>query len=147
MNEKKICNPELLTLYHYQELDDAELHQFEDHLSQCEECRTELQMIEAGLAKIPEMELEIGVMEKQQFCTQVLNKTTRRSWKKPLWGGALAAASALMLALIIMPGMETQQNEGNQVLADLEMLDQLDLLQDFELLQDLELLVELEDLR
>jgi predicted anti-sigma-YlaC factor YlaD len=139
MNKTKGCNSELLTLYHYRELNADETRAIEDHLAQCPACRAELQNIEGALAKVPQMSLEINALEKQRFRSRVFEKQNRRHWKRPVWGSALAAAGVLALVLLIIPGTGTQPDVGAPVLADLEVLEQMDLLLDFDLLQDLEM--------
>jgi anti-sigma factor RsiW len=147
MNKTNECNSELLTLYHYRELNAEQTREILAHLSHCSKCRAELQKIEAALANVPVMQLRIDAQEKQTFNDRILDKHHRRQWKKPVWGSALAATGALALALLLIPGSGTETDSNNQVLAELGVLEQMELLQDFDLLQDLELLEEMVVLR
>jgi anti-sigma factor RsiW len=144
MNKNNQCDSEALVLYHYQELNNEEISRVEAHLNLCHKCRTELQTIENTLAKVPSMEIKIDTIEKQHFRARVLTKHKHRSLKKPVWGSALVAAGALMVALIILPGTDSKQN---QTFSDLEILDQMELLQEFELLQNFEIYEELGNIR
>lgn len=148
MTNKKTCDEKQLILYHYNELDPDDRQQIEKHLEHCVDCRAALEQIKTSLAAVPTVRLELDVAEKQRFSAQVVTKmVARRRWAKPVWGSALAASGALVLAFILMPGVQKQpKNISTPALAELEMLEQLDLLQDFDVLQDFELLETLEDL-
>ena len=141
------CPQELLTLYHYDELPVAQRQEFEAHLRECPECRAALAELRSGLQGIPVPELRLDPAQKLQFTERVLRKTRRSYRPLAAWGGALAAAGALALAVVVLqPDGKLPVAPGSPELADYEILEQLDLLQDLDLLQELELLEELEQL-
>jgi hypothetical protein len=141
------CDEKQLTLYYYNELEGESRLQIENHLKNCADCRSTLEQIKTCLEAIPKYEQELDSASQLRFTEKVLAKTGSRHRLKPVWGGSLAAAGALMLALSLMPGDKQQPAEiQNPILTELEMLEQFELLQNFDLLQNLELLEELGNL-
>lgn len=140
------CSQELLTLYHYDELPVEQRQVVDQHLQDCPDCRASLAELRSSLRSIPVPELQLDPAQKLQFADRVLQ--SRRSYR-PLaaWGGALAAAGALAVAVVVLqPSRQLPVAPIQPALADYEMLEQLDLLQELEVLQELELLEELEQL-
>lgn len=140
--------PELL-LYHYGELDASRFQAAERHLQHCLHCRENLRNLEEELALLPRPELRLDARQTRQFAEQVMQRVQRpaRPWL-PVAGGALAAATALGLTLVLVqPGSTPAPPPvAPPALAELELLQELELLETLELLQELELLEELGDL-
>jgi len=141
------CSQELLTLYHYDELPVEQRQLVEQHLQDCPDCRASLAELRSSLRGIPVPKLQLEPAQKLQFSARVLRQSRRSYRPLAAWGGALAAAGALAVAVIVLqPSRQLPVAPTQPALADYEMLEQLDLLQDLELLQQLELLEELEQL-
>lgn len=149
MTEQQRCNQELLTLYHYRELPAEQAAAVTAHLQGCAACRKALAELQQLLAQLPRPELQFSAADKQRFADRVARRARRRSGLPlPAWGGALAAAGALGLALVVMQPERpvVTPPAGGAAMADFEVIEQLDMLQELDLLQNLELLQELEQL-
>ncbi len=147
MTDRQKCDENILTLYYYRELDSERTRQLEEHLTRCSSCQKSLQQIEQALSAIPVQGLQLSHAERQRFTARAMDKIQHSWWqRKPVWGSALAAAGAVVLALMILPAEKPPTPTSSPAVADIEVLEQLELLQEFEILQDLELLEALEDL-
>ena len=146
MTRKQICNDELLTLYHYQELAADESRSFEHHLVECVSCRIALDELRSSLAAVPSPELTFSSAQKQQFSAKITARIgQRKSHSLSNWGTALAVATALGLMVLMLRPVSPPivPPPAAAALAELEVLEQFELLKDLELLQNLELLEEL----
>lgn len=136
-----------LLLFYYGELDPTTQSCLAEHLATCSTCRDQLQQLSCFLDSLPRPELEISAAEINRFATRVAARADAGRLYRPsfpVWGGALAAAAALILTLSVEPPQPLPPaGNGSTQLAELEILQSLELLRDFELLQDLELLTEL----
>ena len=145
MSQESTCREELLTLYHYGELDAAQLQEVEAHLAACAACRTELEDLQRTLAVIPRPQFTLSAAQRSAFTDRVMARRRRR----PLlatgaWSGALGVAALAIYLLILHPGAPAPPVTTSPALVDIEVLEQLEMLQDFDLLQNLDLLQELE---
>jgi len=143
------CQPELLTLYHYDELQAEERQGLEVHLAACPACRKELEELESALRLAEGSRLQLSELERGQFTRRVRTAaTTRRRAHLPAWGLALSGAAALAVTLIMLrpdTGPVPPQ-QPPRILAEMEILQDLDMLDDLELLEDLDLLQEMGEL-
>ena len=149
MIPESACQEELLPLYLYRELTAADSRALEDHLAGCADCRAALAELEHALARVPRPELRLSRSRKLQFAEQVLARSRQRALTpRRVWGGTLAAAGTLAVALILLHPVATRVPPipAASAQADLEILEQLELLQNLDLLQDLDLLQEMERL-
>lgn len=143
------CQAELLTLYHYDELDEALRHQVEEHLAGCSNCRTRLEQLSRTLQQVETDRLQLSNLERRRFVQQVAAASRKRpSLRLPAWGLALSSAAALGLTLFLLrPGIAPQQPQHQgRIFAEIEVLQDFELLNDLDLLEDLDLLQEMEDL-
>ena len=148
--DKAVCRPENLTLYHYGELEEPVRRQLEEHLENCDACRRELASLDATLDRLPNLISEPSPDQVRTFNRRLLEKTEPRRTRRlnPAWGWSFAVAAAVLLLLIIgplqfgphPPPAEVAVHGGGQVQAmpDADLLLNMDLLQNLDLLQQLD---------
>lgn len=135
-----------LLLYRFDELPAAERQQIAEHLQSCPACRASLDELDQTLASVPRPEVSLTPGQLAVFNDRVLRRARRRAPNRmPVWGGALAAAGALAVTLVVMQPGAPPPSHKTQGLADYEVLENLDMLQDLDLLQNLDLLQAISD--
>lgn len=149
-SEISACQPEKLTLFHYGELNPAEHLWVETHIKHCPACRQEVEQVGSMLEMLPKDEHEIS-----REAIRSLNERVSRRLRprlrlpfRPVIGGSLAAAAALVLTMTFYsPTPELQQSPSETSrqadrqtdrLPEAELLRNLDLLENLDLLQELE---------
>jgi anti-sigma factor RsiW len=150
MTPKCPYSNEMLTHYHYNELDQSAWRDLESHLESCSACRSSLAELRSSLAAVPPRpDVRLSAAQKLRFAEEVTERIRRRPFRRlTTWGGALATAGVLAMAIVLVRPADQMvpSPPGTPAFADFEVLEQLDLLRDWELLQALELLEEMEEL-
>jgi anti-sigma factor RsiW len=141
-----VCNEKMLVLFYYGELSGDRRHRVEAHLKACADCRARLARLAGTLDALPSPTLELSADDRRRLTARVMataaaSGPTRR-W---VWGGALAAAAALVVTLVVRPGgpglrpgRVTPPGQEIGLLQDMEMMEKMELLENLDLLQELE---------
>lgn len=147
------CQPELLLLYHYGELEAAAHLQVKQHLQQCSACRNELATVRTVLERVPSVAAELSPAEIHHFSQRVMKRLQprRRPWTRPVLGWALAGVTVTLLLTVnlqesVLTPTLVPTGIPQEISAEKYMLPDLDLLQNLELLENLELLQQLEEM-
>jgi anti-sigma factor RsiW len=142
------CSEENLVLYHYGELEEAQIREMESHLKGCADCREDLRDLRQTLAALPRPTLEMTGIEARHFASRTMARVQGRSRRRKLslWGGSLATAAVALFAFFsLQPGpVPSVPRTQVRMSAQLETLPDLDLLQNLDLLENMDLLQELE---
>lgn len=146
MNDKSInsCQNLRLTLLQFDDLAPSEKTHVERHLECCEDCRRQFNDIRQTINNLPPLQTDVTAIEARRFAARVsrrIKEQDKKSARPFVLGGALTAAAALLLFVLIQPGSNPlpppAQNTSETALAqasEVEFLEQMEMLEDFELL-------------
>lgn len=148
MTRREPCSKEVLTLYHYDELEPEARDRLERHLEHCRACRDELRKLKSfsrALGSMPEPAPQVL----RRIESRVLKGRSRRKpgfhWTGLAFGGGLAAA--LLFFVLLRPEAPAPVDAtAAGMLSQVEILEQYELLEDLDMLEDFELLTEIGDL-
>lgn len=138
-----------LTLHYYGEIDTSALEL--EHLRSCRRCQERFTALQQELEALPVMDFAADASAGTRMAARVSEKLKQRktSWL-PILGGAAAAASALVVTLVIWPAQpdaplnaQPVQTASHTLSLENDMPD-IDFLNDLELLKELDLLRQIE---
>ncbi len=140
------CDFELLTLYHYDEIDPRHKAELEIHLADCAPCRSELERLQ--LLNTLSWEPTVDQPAVRRIETAVLGKINHRRFRFAVPGLALGGSLiAVLLLLTLRPDAPLPQPEvPTTILTQTEILEEIGLLEELDLLEAFEVLAAIEDL-